>query len=187
MGVKSGFVPVLMKADPSRMTAQPPSQRRALLRVIFWILACCAAAVTARAEPIDVRFVPEMERIEEVDRWVAVAAKNYAADRQQVVVAWEDVRRSIQEKLTAAKVITLSKWAIPQMRGYADVPSLDHPDFQPTTASLGEKKLVLAATLQILPTHSPIVTRWLKLFVIYDLERRAIRGVVVTIRGEAQE
>ncbi|MCX6872217.1 MAG: hypothetical protein NTW21_00175 [Verrucomicrobia bacterium] len=73
------------------------------------------------------------------------------------------------------------------MQDYSKIPSLDRPDFQIRTAGGGEKKLLFEATLQTLPTHSPLVTRWHKLFVVYDVDRQAISQVIITIRGERQE
>ena len=160
------------------------------LRTFLSRLVCCGAFTVARAAPDaappDIRFVPEMERVAELE-WPRADAKIYAEDRPRMLAAWQEISGAVQRKLTAAQVIQLSKWAKPQMQSYADVPALDRPDFQLQTASAGEKKLVFEATLQVLPTHSPLVTRWLKLLVIYDRERRAILQVVITIRGEVQE
>ena len=160
------------------------------LRTFLSWLVCCGAFTVARAAPDaappDIRFVPEMERVAELE-WSRADAKDFAEDRQRMLAAWKEISGAVQQKLTAAQVINLSKWAKPQMQSYADVPALDRPDFQLQTASAGEKKLLFEATLEVLPTHSPLVTRWLKVFVIYDQSRRAISQVVVTIRGEVQE
>jgi len=71
-----------------------------------------------------------------------------------------------------ADIITLSKWARTQTKEYSRIPSLDHHDFQIWTVCGGEKKLLFEANLQTPPTHSPLVTCWLKLFVVYDVDQR---------------
>jgi len=38
-----------------------------------------------------------------------------------------------------------------------------------------------------LPTRSPLVTRWLKVYLLVDLRSKAILRVVITIRGNQQE
>lgn len=161
-----------------------------MLRSLLLGLLSLGALLLARAEPGSappaIRWVPEMERVPELT-WPHADAKDYAEDRQQMIKAWPKISAAVQEKLTAAEVIKLSKWARLQMQGYAGVPSLERPDFQLQAASAGEKQLVFSATLQVLPTHSPLVTRWLKLLVVYDQHRRVISQVIITIRGEVQE
>ena len=167
------------------MTAFP------ILRAFLCGLVCLGAIMQSRAAPEtappDIRWVPEMERVAELQDWPPAAAKDHVRERQRMLAAWEEIRDSVQRKLTAAQVITLSKWAKPQMQGYSDVPSLAHPDFQIRAASGGEKKLLFEATLQTLPTHSSLVTRWLKLLVVYDPDRHTIPQIIITIRGERQE
>lgn len=161
-----------------------------MLRSLLPLLACLGAITLAQAGPENappaIRWVPEMERVPELD-WPRANARDYAEERRQMLAAWQEISAGVQRKLTAAEVVQLSKWAKPQMQNYAAVPAIGQPDFQLQTASAGEKQLVFEATLQVLPTHSPLVTRWLKLFVIYDRSRRAILEAVFTIRGEAQE
>lgn len=160
------------------------------LCTVLSLLVCLDAVAVARAEPEaalpEIRFVPEMERVSGLD-WPRVEVGNYAEDRQRMLAAWPEISGAVRRKLTAAEVIRLSKWARPQMQGYVGVPALDRPDLQLQAASAGEKQLIFEATLQVLPTHSPLVTRWLKLFVIYDRSRRMISQVIITIRGEIQE
>ncbi len=49
------------------------------------------------------------------------------------------------------------------------------------------EKLVLEGTIDTLPTHSPLVTRWLKVYLVVDLRNKAILRAVITIRGDWQE
>jgi hypothetical protein len=41
--------------------------------------------------------------------------------------------------------------------------------------------------LQEKPTHSPLVTRWLKVYIYYDVKTREVVRMIVTIRGELRE
>ncbi len=161
-----------------------------LLRFLFLCLLLPGAIQHARAAPESappaIRWVVEMERVPEL-KWPHADAKDYAEDRQQMMKAWQEISAAVQQQLTAAEVIRLCKWARLQMKSYTEVPSLERPDFQLLAASAGEKQLVFEATLQVLPTHSPLVTRWLKLLVVYDQRRRVISQVIMTIRGELQE
>lgn len=141
----------------------------------------------AEVAPPEIRFVPEMESVPELDKWPQVEGSAHEDDLRQMKVEWKKIMADVQRKLTVAQVIALSKWAKPQMQNYTVLPSLDQPDFELRAALAQEKKLLFEATLQVLPSHSPIVTRWLKLLVVYDQERRTIRQVIITIRGEAQE
>ena len=42
-------------------------------------------------------------------------------------------------------------------------------------------------TIDTLPTHQPLVTRWLKVYVVFDLHEKSVSAVVVTIRGQRLE
>ena len=167
------------------------SRHQLILHVFVCGLVCLGAipqsGAAPEAAPPDIRWVPEMARVTELQDWTPAAAKDHAQDRQRLLEAWKEVREAVERELTAAQVIALSKWSRTQMKDYSKVPSLEHPDFQIRTAGGGEKKLFFEATLQTLPTHSPLVTRWLKLFVVYDVDRHAVSQVIITIRGEVQE
>jgi hypothetical protein len=42
----------------------------------------------------------------------------------------------------------------------------------------------VSGTIDALPTHSPLVTRWLKVYLFYDLYARSIARITITIRGQ---
>ena len=167
------------------------SKHRIILRVclcgLVFLGAIPQSGAAPETAPPDIRWVPEMERVAELQDWKPLAAKDYVQERQGMLEDWKEVREAVQRKLTAAQVITLSRWAQTQMQNYSKIPALDPPDFQVRTAGEGKKRLLFEATLQTLPTHSPLVTRWLKLFVVYDVDQHAISQIIITIRGERQE
>ena len=71
-----------------------------------------------------------------------------------------------------------------QMEAYATVPPLEKAQFQPVAADENQGIILLESTVDTLPTHNPLVTRWLKTFVRYDTQRHEIVQVTITIRGQ---
>ena len=55
---------------------------------------------------------------------------------------------------------------------------------QPIGLDAGRGKLVLEGTIDTLPTHHQLVTRWLKVYVLCNLPGRKIAHVTFTIRGQ---
>jgi hypothetical protein len=98
----------------------------------------------------------------------------------------EKKRPQIETYLTPRVVRSLSRWAQPQMKGYLKVPSLARVAWKP--AGCAEKgRLVLEGTVDTLPTHHALVTRWLKVYLVYDGKNQEVVRVTVTIRGERLE
>ena len=85
---------------------------------------------------------------------------------------------------TRPRPVALAK---PQMEVYRSVPSFERIELRPVGTDAKRKRLVLEGTIDTLPSHSPLVTRWLKVFVLYDLEAKSIARITVTIRGELLE
>lgn len=49
------------------------------------------------------------------------------------------------------------------------------------------RNILLESTVDTLPAHHPLVTRWLKTFVRFDTQRHTIVQVTITIRGQVLE
>ena len=141
---------------------------------------------TAKKRTRRERFLAEMERIPELE-WPSDSTLARPQDLSRVTEDWAKCFRSLEEKLTAEMVIGLSRWAKAQMQTYAEVPRLAHPDFHFVAVSPSGQEAIFEATLEVLPSHSPLVTRWLKLFLIYDRVNSRLSTVIDTIRGELQE
>jgi hypothetical protein len=73
------------------------------------------------------------------------------------------------------------------MEAYATVPPLEKAELRPVAVDEKEGVILLEGTLDTLPTHSPLVTRWLKAFVRYDTSAQRIARVTITIRGQVLE
>jgi hypothetical protein len=60
-------------------------------------------------------------------------------------------------------------------------------EFQPVVTDEKQGIIVLESTVDTLPAHHPLVTRWLKALVRYDTQSHAIVQVTITIRGQRLE
>jgi len=138
-------------------------------------------------------FVPEMERIADLDgslreyRWSEADGTKHAAELRRVQADWKTRAPIIQTLLTPERVRSLSKWAVKQMEAYATVPPLEKMEFQPVVTDEKQGIIVLESTVDTLPAHHPLVTRWLKALVRYDTQSHAIVQVTITIRGQRLE
>jgi hypothetical protein len=73
------------------------------------------------------------------------------------------------------------------MEKYNAMPPLDKAKISAAGTTADKKSIVFEGTIDTLPTHSPLVTRWLKVYFIYDLATKSIRHTTITIRGEVLE
>lgn len=143
-------------------------------------------APTAGDLPIGLCLVPEMGYIPEVDSWqrdVAPHADHVRLVRRQ----WQKQAVSLQKHLTPRLARRLSRWARKEMAAYAKVPRLGDVELKPVRANPQHRKGVYEGTIDTLPTHSRVVTRWLKVYVLYDETNRTILRTTITIRGERLE
>ncbi|MBM4034114.1 MAG: hypothetical protein FJ291_20365 [Planctomycetes bacterium] len=163
---------------------------------IAWAMACLAVGLggcgflKARKPPapaVPVVLVPEMEPIAGLDGGTPCKPEEFAADVAKAQADWAAKRPGIEPLVTAQKVRELSRWAKKEMQEYRRVPSLAKVAFRPAYLHKEAGHLVLEGTADTLPTHSPLVTRWLKVYLLYDQGKQAIVKVAVTIRGEVQE
>lgn len=179
------------------------SDHRPLLVVLQWVPEDAPAgaaepgAAAARAEPGPgcppwLTFVPEMGHVQETD--FAPVTPDSAAGREQLAEAtrgaraeWQQRAAEIQPHVTPQRVRSLSRWALRQMEQYTAVPPLDQIQLAPLGLDEDRRCVILSATVQTLPTHHALVTRWLKVFVRYDPRQQRIAHVTITIRGQVEE
>ncbi|MBM4038237.1 MAG: hypothetical protein FJ290_06945 [Planctomycetes bacterium] len=150
---------------------------------------CALLGITPPRPTVPVALVPEMEPLPGFDGGEACKPDDFAADAAKAAADWAAQRRAIARLLTAAKARELSsaQWAKKQMEGYKRVPPLDKLVFRPVAVHKDARRLVLEATVDTLPTHSKLMTRWLKVYLLFDQEKQALARVAITIRGEVQE
>jgi hypothetical protein len=155
------------------------------------LLPACGCAPGQPAAPTTgtaICFVPEMESIQEADEWPACRADAYAAQTERVRRAWKALASRLEAQVTPQRVQGLSRWAGKQMEMYRYVPPLVGVALKPVAADRQGDRLLFEGTIDTLPSHHPgIVTRWLKVFLIYDARADAIEKATVTIRGQVLE
>jgi hypothetical protein len=141
----------------------------------------------------NVSFVAEMEEVAELamvadgQRWSRQQEAAWSDDVARARAAWKERAKTLTPEVTVDRVRSLSRWAKPQMEDYAAVPALADAVLEPIGVDKEGGKLVLEGTIDTLPSHHPIVTRWLKVYVLYDISGRKISQVTFTIRGERLE
>jgi len=152
------------------------------------LAAGCGLLKARPPEPaIPVRMVPEMERIAGFDGGRPCKPGEFADEVAKALADWAAKRPTIEPLVTAAKARELSRWAIKQMQAYRRVPPLERVAFAPKAWHEGTRRLVFEGTVDTLPTHHRLVTRWLKLYLLYDLDKQAVVEAAVTIRGQLLE
>jgi len=166
------------------------SPRGILLTAALLVAGCALAAETpADDEQVPVAFciVPEMEGVAEVDEWAACKPDAFAEEAAKALADWKKKLPWVKKQVTPELARRLSRWARKQMEQYEAVPPLENVAFKPVSHDEPHGKLVLEGTVDTLPTHSPIVTRWLKLFLLCDKGSGTVQRVTVTIRGQLLE
>ena len=152
---------------------------------LVFSLTCSSGAGTDF--PISIAYVQEMAYIPEVDGWEQCKPAEFAADSQTVLRQWDTLYRWVQKQYTPATVRALSGWAQKQMAAYKRTPKLKRLQFVPLRTRRDQKKLVFEAVADSLPVHDKTVTRYLKIFLLYDTGESRITKVTITIRGELSE
>lgn len=134
-----------------------------------------------------VRFVPEMELIPEVDGCDPQPLGADRWDTQRSLQEWRRELPILEKTLTPEKVKELSRWAKTQMGNYGLIPRLSELQLRLVGRSRDTRNLVWEGTLDTLPSHHPLVTRWLKIFLLTDEQKSQVSLMVVTIRGQRLE
>ncbi len=162
-----------------------------LLPPLFLVMILLRVSTTAADEapvfPMGLCLIPEMDFIPEVDGWTPCKPDQYPDQVRRVTSLWKDKSDWVQRRITGNVVRELSRWAKPQMEKYRTVPDLAVLNLSALAIDSKHHKIVFAGTIDTLPSHSPLVTRWLKLFLLCDEETGEILRATITIRGEAHE
>jgi len=140
-----------------------------------------------------VEFYPEMSYPDGPNGWIlpsqwSEAQKVQAAQVQTEVQAeWKKLAPRWTKMMTPEKARELSRWAQKEMAQYRAVPPLEKTVLSPAALTKDGRRLVLEGTIDTLPSHHHLVTRWLKVYLHYDLREKKISQVVFTIRGQLEE
>ncbi len=170
-------------------------------RFALSLVVACLPVPAAALEPLDVRpstadegrfpvafcFVPEMGYMPELDSWQRAKPEDFAGCEAWVRADWKKKHPWIAKRLTPEVARSLSRWAREEMREYEKVPSVEKLTLKPVRVHPQHGKLLLEATLDALPSHAPLVTRWLKVYLLCDEPSKSIERVTITIRGQVLE
>ena len=137
--------------------------------------------------PVGFCITPEMMYIPEVADWPRCEPDAVREQTQGALADWKGKRPWVEKRLTPELARSLSRWARKEMEAYRRVPPLAKVDFQPVRHHKASRKLVLKGVVDTLPSHSPIVTRWLLVYLLYDEPTRSVVRMTVTIRGQILE
>ena len=151
------------------------------------VLLLAGGAVAEEAVPVGFCIVPEMQYIPEVNGWTACKADAFPEQAAKAAESWKKAMPWVNAQVTPELARKLSRWAKEQMKQYTKVSPLDKVTFKPVRHDERQRKLVLEGTVDTLPSHAAIVTRWLKLYLLCDLHAGDVLRVTVTIRGEMLE
>ena len=166
---------------------------RAFVLLAAWFAVVPRAAGADETAPSWLSFVAEMQSVSELDLlrggkpWSSADDAKYAEDVKGAKDDWRKRLAKVEPHVNPQRAKSLSRWAVRQMADYAAVPALKKVELKPLGTEEKQGRLVLEGTIDTLPTHSQVVTRWLKVFVLYDTHSKAIVHVTVTIRGEKRE
>lgn len=119
--------------------------------------------------------------------WTQAQKTQSVQAQQEVQQQWQKLAPRLAQQITPEKVRELSRWAQKEMAQYQRIPPLDQVVFEPVGLSEEGRHIVLEGTIDTLPSHHRLVTRWLKVYVHYELEEKRISRVVFTIRGKREE
>jgi hypothetical protein len=149
--------------------------------------ATTAPASQPTAPAVDIVYIAEMGQIEQLRRWARSEPSSDARQAAQAAEVWKRLAPLLRPQLTADKVRGLSRWAKPQMEKYLHVAPLAGAKLAVVATEPGGTRRLLEATIETLPTHSPAVTRWLRVYVPFDPATAAAEKAIVTIQGERLE
>ena len=138
--------------------------------------------------PVSIRYIREMELIAELEEWEICTSKTmFTQESKKLKSDWNTKKTFISELLNPHLIISLSRWAQKEMSQYHGRPRLDTIQFIPIRYNNRFQRIVYESTVDSLPSHSPIVKRWLKVYVIFDKITDAISEAIITIRGDLFE
>jgi len=138
-------------------------------------------------DPVTLKTAPEMAAVEELGVGAPCKPDAFPEQAARARADWAKKCPWVAKRLTPQLVRSLSRWAKPQMEKYQAVPPLEKADIKLIREDQKQGKLVFEATVDTLPVHAPLVTRWLKLYLLYDMPGKSITAVTITIRGERRE
>jgi hypothetical protein len=144
-------------------------------------------AALTMSNPVGLCFIPEMDFIPEVEGWKPCESEDYKTDLAFALKDWDSKRYWVSTRITPGVVRSISRWAKPQMEHFNLWPPVPQTRLEVVGIDGDGRKLLLEGDVGVLPTHNPLVTRRLLLYLLYDRDNKQVFRVTVTIRGDVQE
>jgi hypothetical protein len=175
------------KSYPLTKHVPMPTRQILLLIAGLPVIVTLCAKKSVPDFPVDIAYVREMSCIPEVDTWNRCPESGFSKDSIAVAAVWDTLRSKILPFISPQTVKNLSNRAPEQMTGYTKTPDLMRLCFSPCRFDANCKKILFQATVDTLPSLDPIVTRYLKLYLMYDPINQKVQRATFTIRGEVKE
>lgn len=142
--------------------------------------------------PLNVCLVPEMGFVPELRMWRWCSADTEPAATKKLSELWPTEATRLRSIVTPDLARRLSRWAKPQMEGYHNVPPLEKVQLKPVATDRKSDDeqpsyIIFRGVIDTLPVHSPLVTRWLEVYVLYGVKSESILRSTITIRGQVLE
>jgi hypothetical protein len=144
-------------------------------------------AATSTAGRPEFTTVTEMGRIAEESEGTWCRPGEFPAETATVRGLWAKEAPWLKEKVTPELARSLSRWAKTQMEGYNTVSPIEKAAIEPIHKNAAGKPVVFEVMLDTLPSHSPLVKRWLKAYLVFDPAAGKITRIIVTVRGQVEE
>ena len=162
-----------------------------MLRILFYVL-LLSVFINVDAQNVPTfatRHIPEMEYMVELNKWEKCKSTFLKSeDLAKIRKNWEKIVPLIKKNhISADAVKKMSRWAKKQMKKYKKISDISKLKFFPIRKYKKNNEVLLKAIVDVLPTHSPLVTRWFIIYILADIKTAAIKGVIFTIRGELLE
>ena len=164
------------------------------IHIIIFIIIFCMSFQRVYASddihtkyPIGICIIPELEYITEIDDWSIQNRKIDSYDSLKAITSLKKYIPWAQNFIAPELVRSISRYAHKEMASYIDKPSLDSISFSLSRISGDGFKILLEGTADTLPSHSNIVTRWLKVYFVYNIPTNSIIRIIITIRGQLLE
>ena len=136
------------------------------------------------------RLVAEMEPIRHLVNGIPIEWKDKSIILESdlnLKMTWEMTAKPILRQINSELIQSISKWARTETAGFQIDPSKIIVEFRPIHWTKAKRTLVYEANLSLLPSHHPLVSRWLKLFLVYSPSKSEIEELFLTIQGQVLE
>ena len=142
---------------------------------------------SASGQAAQIWTLPEMDEIPQTKDWKPNRELLSPSEGDVFQQLWSERYPAIVERVTPALVEGLSRWGKDEMFYYREpnIPEAERVFWLPVARDETGQKVLLEATLEPLPAPRTM-RRDLKLFALFDTEKKRIYWILITIRSETR-